>query len=156
MLKIIIIIQFPLKFSNLCIHVSIHWTSPKHKKHKKYAYFSLEHPALYPKVCECQIHFARREEGNKTEMPHFAGQRGPEINRGMLEIEAVFDKNLNILRDVRKTILDVKATSWHDDYNRYTWQSFLSIEMLVFLQKHGNLEYLFSRFHSGVLLIACN
>lgn len=62
--------------------------------------------------------FARRQEGDKTEMPHFAGQRGPEILRGLLEIESVFDKNLSVLRDVRKTILDVKATSWHDDYNR--------------------------------------
>ena len=70
-------------------------------------------------VCECQIHFARREEGNKTDMPNFAGQRGPEIVKGLLDIESVFEKNLNILRDVKKTILDVKATSWHDDYNRY-------------------------------------
>ena len=69
-------------------------------------------------VCECQIHFARMEEGKKTEMPNFGGQRGPEIIRGLHEIEAVFEKNLNILRDVKKTILDVKATSWHDDYNR--------------------------------------
>ena len=69
-------------------------------------------------MCECQIHFARREEGNRTEVPIFAGQRGPEIMRGILEIEAVFEKNLNILRNVKHTILAVKATSWHDDYNR--------------------------------------
>lgn len=59
------------------------------------------------------------EEGDRTEMPHFAGQRGPEIARGILEIESVFAKNLNILREVKGTILDVKATSWHDDYNRF-------------------------------------
>ena len=59
------------------------------------------------------------EEGSKTEMPHFGGQRGPEIIRSLVEIEGVFEKNLNILRHVKKTILDVKATSWHDDYNRY-------------------------------------
>ncbi|KAL3846382.1 hypothetical protein ACJMK2_017380 [Sinanodonta woodiana] len=70
-------------------------------------------------VCEAQIHFARREEGNKKEMPHFAGQKGPEIARGLLEIEATFEKNLSMLRAVKKTILDVKATSWHDDYNRF-------------------------------------
>ena len=51
-------------------------------------------------------------------MPHFGGQKGPEIARGLLEIENQFQKNLNILRNVKKTILDVKATSWHDDYNR--------------------------------------
>lgn len=70
-------------------------------------------------VCEAQIHFARMEDGNRTEMPYFGGQKGPEITRGLLEIEAQFGKNLNILRSVKKTILDVKATSWHDDYNRY-------------------------------------
>ena len=70
-------------------------------------------------VCECQIHFARMNEGDKTEMPHFAGQRGPEIVRGILEVESVFMRNLNMLRDVKHTILDVKATSWHDDYNKF-------------------------------------
>ena len=70
-------------------------------------------------VCECQIHFARMDEGNKTEMPHFASQRGPEIVRGLLEVESVFMRNLNMLRDVKHTILDVKATSWHDDYNKF-------------------------------------
>ena len=69
-------------------------------------------------MCECQIYFARRQEGDKSEMPHFAGQRGPEILRGLTEIEAVFDKNLAMLYEVKKMILDVKATTWHDDYNR--------------------------------------
>ncbi|KAJ8310645.1 hypothetical protein KUTeg_012510 [Tegillarca granosa] len=70
-------------------------------------------------VCESQIHFARREDGNKAEMPHFAGQKGPEIARSLQEIETTFEKNLGHLRAVKKTILDVKATSWHDDYNRF-------------------------------------
>ena len=65
------------------------------------------------------MHFARMEDGNQTEMAKFAGQSGPEIVRGILEIESVFEKNLNTLREVKHTILDVKATSWHDDYNRY-------------------------------------
>ena len=52
-------------------------------------------------------------------MPHFAGQKGPEIVRGLLEIEAQFEKNLNQLRGQKKTILDVKATSWHDNYNKW-------------------------------------
>nr|KAG5688710.1 hypothetical protein BaRGS_029536 [Batillaria attramentaria] len=66
-----------------------------------------------------ELHFARQEDGQRTEMPHFGGQKGPEIARGLLEIENQFEKNLNILRNVKKTILDVKATSWHDDYNRF-------------------------------------
>ena len=58
------------------------------------------------------------EDGNQKEMPHFVGQRGPEIVRSLLEIEASFDRNLSQLKTVKKSILDVKATSWHDDYNR--------------------------------------
>ena len=58
-------------------------------------------------------------------MPHFAGQKGPEIIRGLTEIEQTFEKNLNMLRSVKKTILDVKATSWHDDYNRSVFTDML-------------------------------
>ncbi|XP_033636218.1 dynein heavy chain 2, axonemal-like isoform X2 [Asterias rubens] len=70
-------------------------------------------------VCECQIHFARWQDGNKTPLPCFAGQRGPEITRSLLEIEGAFEKNLAVMSGVKKTILDVKATTWHDDYNRF-------------------------------------
>ena len=78
-------------------------------------------------VCECEVLFKRMEDGNQQEMPHFVGQRGPEIARSLLEIEASFDRNLNQLRQVKKSILDVKATSWHDDYNRYASQSLTRI-----------------------------
>lgn len=74
---------------------------------------------MHPQVCEAQTHFARQNDGDKTEMPHFAGQKGPEIVRNLLEIEAQFEKNLQQLRIQKKTILDVKATSWHDSYNKY-------------------------------------
>ena len=57
------------------------------------------------------MHFARRHEGPKTPLPCFRGIRGPEIVRSLLEIEATFEKNLQILKDVRKTILDVKVHS---------------------------------------------
>lgn len=70
-------------------------------------------------LCECQMHFARWEEGTKTELPIFGGQRGPSINRMLTEIEAAFDKNLQELRKVQHNILDVKATTWHEDYNRF-------------------------------------
>ncbi|XP_063042411.1 dynein axonemal heavy chain 2 [Engraulis encrasicolus] len=70
-------------------------------------------------VCECQQQFARREEGNQMPLPCFAGRQGAEVTRSLLEMENTFDKSLDILRNVRKTILDVKNTSWHDDYNRF-------------------------------------
>ncbi|CAF1063283.1 unnamed protein product [Rotaria sordida] len=70
-------------------------------------------------LCECQMHFARWEEGVRTELPIFGGQRGPSINRMLTEIETAFDKNLQELRKVQHTILNVKATTWHEDYNRF-------------------------------------
>ncbi|KAF6038525.1 hypothetical protein EB796_003166 [Bugula neritina] len=70
-------------------------------------------------VCECQILFKRMEDGSQKEMPHFIGQRGPEIAKSLLEIESSFNRNLAQLRLVKRSILDVKATSWHDDYNKY-------------------------------------
>jgi dynein heavy chain len=70
-------------------------------------------------VCEGQVHFGRWQDGEKTPLPLFHGCRSLEIKRSLLEIESTFDKNLWILRNVKKSILDVKATSWHDDYNKF-------------------------------------
>ena len=64
------------------------------------------------------IIFWNRLDGEKAPMACFAGQRGPTISRSLLEIEATFEKHLNVLHSVKKGILDVKNTSWHDDYNR--------------------------------------
>lgn len=50
-------------------------------------------------------------DGEKTPLPCFHGVRGPEVVRSLLEIEATFEKNLQILKDVKKTILDVKVNT---------------------------------------------
>ncbi|KAM6163721.1 dynein axonemal heavy chain 2 [Rhynchocyon petersi] len=70
-------------------------------------------------VCDCQYHFARWEDGKQGPLPCFSGAQGPQITRNMLEIEDVFHKNLHTLRAVRGGILDVKNTSWHEDYNKF-------------------------------------
>ncbi|KAM4749227.1 dynein axonemal heavy chain 2 [Rhinophrynus dorsalis] len=70
-------------------------------------------------VCLCQEQFGRWEDGKQTPLPCFSGHRAPQITRNLLEIEETFHKNLLILKSVKKTILDVKNTSWHDDYNRF-------------------------------------
>lgn len=75
---------------------------------------------FFIKVCSAQVHFARMEDGNKSPMPQFAGQKGPEIAKGLLEVEKTFDRTLKNLRAVREKILDVKITSWHEDFNKYT------------------------------------
>ncbi|XP_046278077.1 dynein axonemal heavy chain 2 isoform X2 [Marmota monax] len=70
-------------------------------------------------VCDCQYHFARWEDGNQGPLPCFFGAQGPQITRNLLEIEDIFHKNLHVLRAVRGGILDVKNTSWHEDYNKF-------------------------------------
>ncbi|XP_053575482.1 dynein axonemal heavy chain 2 [Bombina bombina] len=70
-------------------------------------------------VCVCQQHFGRWVDGTQTPLPCFTGHRGPQITRNLLEIEDTFKKNLLMLKSAKKTILDVKSTSWHDEYNRF-------------------------------------
>ncbi|TGZ66460.1 hypothetical protein CRM22_005313 [Opisthorchis felineus] len=70
-------------------------------------------------ICECQKNFGRYEEGTKTTMPIFQGARGPELEVLLNTIEQMFGKLMRNLYDKRTSILDVKATSWHDDYNRF-------------------------------------
>ncbi|KAF5911845.1 hypothetical protein HPG69_015823, partial [Diceros bicornis minor] len=70
-------------------------------------------------VCDCQYHFARWEDGKQGPLPCFFGAQGPQITRNLLEIEDIFHRNLHMLRAVRGGILDVKNTSWHEDYNRF-------------------------------------
>ncbi|XP_058531818.1 dynein axonemal heavy chain 2 isoform X3 [Ochotona princeps] len=70
-------------------------------------------------VCDCQYHFARWEDGKQGPLPCFFGAQGPQIARNLLEIEDIFHKNLHMLRAVRGGILDVKNTSWHEDYNKF-------------------------------------
>ena len=48
-------------------------------------------------------------DGKKIPLPIFPGFKGTEIVRGLMEIEATFEKNLQILKNVRGIILDVKV-----------------------------------------------
>ena len=61
------------------------------------------------------MHFARMVDGHKVPLPIFPGLKGPEIVRGLMEIEATFEKNLQILKNVKHVILDVKVTFVHID-----------------------------------------
>ncbi|XP_026578292.1 dynein heavy chain 2, axonemal [Pseudonaja textilis] len=70
-------------------------------------------------VCDSQQHFARWEDGKQTPLPCFSGQQGPQMTRSLLEIEETFSKYLNNLRNVKGGILDVKNTTWHEDFSRF-------------------------------------
>lgn len=70
-------------------------------------------------ICDCEVHFANQEDGEKKQLPIFGGQKGPEITRSLNEIESTFHRHLFELRKVKDVILDVKATSWHEFYNKF-------------------------------------
>uniref|UniRef100_A0A3Q0KTZ4 Dynein axonemal heavy chain 2 n=1 Tax=Schistosoma mansoni TaxID=6183 RepID=A0A3Q0KTZ4_SCHMA len=70
-------------------------------------------------VCQCLKHFGRYEDGNKTPMPILQGIRGSEVENLLLTIEQMFEKLMYSLFEKRHCILNVKATSWHDNYNRF-------------------------------------
>ena len=48
-------------------------------------------------------------DGKKTPLPIFPGFKGPEIVRGLMEIEATFEKHLQVLKNYKSIILDVKV-----------------------------------------------
>uniref|UniRef100_A0A8D0HGT5 Dynein axonemal heavy chain 2 n=1 Tax=Sphenodon punctatus TaxID=8508 RepID=A0A8D0HGT5_SPHPU len=103
--------DIPEKLPHLISLVRILWVnSPYYNSREKIT-------ALFRKVCDCQQHFGRWEDGKQTPLPCFFGHRGPQMTRNLLEIEETFHKHLNTLRNVKGGILDVKNTSWHEDFS---------------------------------------
>lgn len=78
-----------------------------------------EFVSLFAKICKGQADFGRFEEGNKSQMPIFPGAKGPEVVTFIVQIENMFAKLMANLSDKQSVILDIKATSWHDHYNRF-------------------------------------
>lgn len=70
-------------------------------------------------LCEGQLQFCRKnsELGGQHNMPKFGGTRGHEIEKALLEIQAQFEAHVDRLRYLDYDILDVKTSSWHDDYS---------------------------------------
>ena len=75
-------------------------------------------------------HFARCFESKKQPVPCFGGSKGPELARNLREIEQTFDKYLMGLMAVRKTILNVKCSTWHDDYIKF-WAGIKDLEVII-------------------------
>ena len=65
-------------------------------------------------VCEAQRQFAPT-----TPLPVFGGSAGPMIAESFKGIQRDFQKLLDALRGLRYRVLDVKATSWPDDFNAF-------------------------------------
>ncbi|KAJ3172703.1 Dynein heavy chain 2, axonemal, partial [Geranomyces variabilis] len=82
-------------------------------------------------VCEGQIQFARKlNGGEKAPIPFFGGSKGLEIGKSLEDIESAFERQLSTLWGIRKYILDVKATRWHDDYNNFK-QGIKDLEVMM-------------------------
>lgn len=82
-------------------------------------------------VCEGQMQFARKlEAGKKVPIPLFGGSRGPETMKSLEDIEVTFDRYINNLWNIRKHILDVKATQWHDEYTVFK-QGMKDLEVMM-------------------------
>ena len=65
-------------------------------------------------MCEAQRQFAPT-----TPLPVFGGSAGPMIAESFKGIQRDFQKLLDALRGLRYRVLDVKATSWPDDFKRF-------------------------------------
>ncbi|XP_030578556.1 dynein heavy chain 2, axonemal [Archocentrus centrarchus] len=70
-------------------------------------------------ICNCQDQFARWEDGQQRALPCFGGCKGPEFTDTLLKNESHFQRSLEKLRAVDKRILDVKDTTWCNEFNRF-------------------------------------
>ena len=71
-------------------------------------------------VCESQMQFCRKSASTKEHagpLPQFGGTKAQEIADGILGIQSSFELQIDRLRRLKYDVLDVKDSSWHDDYN---------------------------------------
>ncbi|CAI5672498.1 unnamed protein product [Oreochromis niloticus] len=70
-------------------------------------------------ICDCQHQFARWEDGQQRALPCLGGCKGPGFTGTLLKNESDFHRSLEKLRSVDKGILDVKDTTWCNEFNRF-------------------------------------
>lgn len=63
-------------------------------------------------------------------MPVFAGTKGPEITQNLIELEGIFEKNLQNIKNLGYDFLDVKITKWHDDYGQVFKEKIKDLEII--------------------------
>ncbi len=62
-------------------------------------------------------------------MPIFGGTKGPEITLNLQELENLFIKNLQNIKNLEYDFLDVKNTKWHDDYGQVFKEKIKDLEI---------------------------
>lgn len=71
-------------------------------------------------VCESQRQFVRKSSATKGlpgPLPTFGGTKGQETVDGILGIESSFNVHIDKLRKLNYDVLDVRVSSWFDDYH---------------------------------------
>jgi len=63
-------------------------------------------------------------------MPVFGGSKGPEITTNLIELENLFEKNLQNIKNLDYDFLDVKITKWHDDYGQVFKEKIKDLEII--------------------------
>lgn len=63
-------------------------------------------------------------------MPVFGGTKGKEWKLSLEGLKGMFDKHLDAIRNLTYDILDVKITSWHDDYGQNFKDQVKNIEII--------------------------
>jgi dynein heavy chain len=63
-------------------------------------------------------------------MPVFGGVKGPEYTQNLKDLETMFLKHLQNIKNLDYDILDVKITKWHDDYGQYFKDQCKSLEIM--------------------------
>eukprot|EP01042_Synura_sphagnicola_P000546 gene546-588_t len=73
-------------------------------------------------VCESQMQFSRKSAATKDQpgpLPKFGGTKAQETVDGIIGIQLSFEQQIDRLRRLKYDVLDVKDSSWHDDYNHF-------------------------------------
>ena len=63
-------------------------------------------------------------------MPVFGGTKGPEITNNLRQLETMFEKHLQNIKNLDYDILDVKMTKWHDDYGQEFKEQIKNLEII--------------------------
>lgn len=77
-------------------------------------------------ICEGQLQFALK--GASCKMPIFGGSRAKEWTLSLDDLKHQFNQKLEGIRKLDYDILDVKITSWHDDYGSLFKESVKQLE----------------------------
>jgi dynein heavy chain len=75
-------------------------------------------------ICEGQLQFAL------AKLPTFGGTKGKEWKAALEDLKGMFEKHLQIIKNLKYDILDVKITQWHEDYGQTFKEEVKQIEII--------------------------